>query len=200
MNKRNTEGYVLAYLLIVIAVMGAIAATLMTSTVQVMASQQNSIQYMKDKYEAMGEVEKLVAELVETFEETQPSDGIATFREADFDFYNDAINAAKNKITSLVPTLAEAENLVFSRTSSSSTLDIYDGEYSFSFTIEQDAAFITAKYQLPLTIKIITQKYDPYKDTTTGDMIYPPDEFEYQISIHSLNVLSYDITSNGGAT
>ena len=54
---------VLLYLLIVIAVMGAIAATLMTSTVQVMAAQQNSIRYMQDKYEAMGEVEKLVAEL-----------------------------------------------------------------------------------------------------------------------------------------
>ena len=39
MNKRNTEGYVLAYLLIVITVMGVIAATLMTSTLQVVQAQ-----------------------------------------------------------------------------------------------------------------------------------------------------------------
>ena len=63
MAKRNTEGYVLAYLLIVITVMGVIAATLMTSTLQVVQAQEHSLVYMKDKYEAMGEVERLMANL-----------------------------------------------------------------------------------------------------------------------------------------
>ena len=63
MDKHNTEGYVLAYLLIVITVMGVIAATLMTSTLQVVQAQEKSLVYMKDKYEAMGEVEKEIAEI-----------------------------------------------------------------------------------------------------------------------------------------
>ena len=63
MNKRNTEGYVLIYVLIAVTVMGLIAATLMTSTLQVIQAQEKSVAYMKDKYEAQGEVERFMAEL-----------------------------------------------------------------------------------------------------------------------------------------
>ena len=63
MNKRNTEGYVLAYLLIVITVMGVIAATLMTSTLQVVQAQEKSLVYMQKKYEVQGELERFISDL-----------------------------------------------------------------------------------------------------------------------------------------
>lgn len=63
MNKRNTEGFVLAYVMIVIAVVSAITMALTTSTLKVLQAQEQSVERMQAKYEAMGEIERLAAAL-----------------------------------------------------------------------------------------------------------------------------------------
>lgn len=63
MKKRNEEGYVLVYVMVVVFVLCAIATTLITQTIHTMAAQKNMVDRMQDKYAAMGEIEKLVADL-----------------------------------------------------------------------------------------------------------------------------------------
>ena len=63
MKKRNDEGFALAYVVVVIFILCSIAIALMSSTLRTLQAQENMVQRMKDKYEAMGEIERLVAEL-----------------------------------------------------------------------------------------------------------------------------------------
>lgn len=63
MNKRNTEGFVLAYVMIVIAVVSAITMALTTSTLNVLKAQEQSVERMQTKYQVMGEIEKVAAAL-----------------------------------------------------------------------------------------------------------------------------------------
>ena len=63
MNKRNTEGYVLIYLLVAITVIGLVASALMASTLNVMRAQKMSLQKMQSKYTVQGEVERFIADL-----------------------------------------------------------------------------------------------------------------------------------------
>ena len=63
MNKRNTEGYVLVYLLVAITVIGLVASALMASTLNIMRAQKMSLQKMQSKYTVQGEVERFIADL-----------------------------------------------------------------------------------------------------------------------------------------
>lgn len=63
MKKRNEEGYVLVYVMVVVFVLCAIALALMSGTLHTLQTQEAMVQRMKDKYEAMGEIERVVAEI-----------------------------------------------------------------------------------------------------------------------------------------
>ena len=66
MKQRNEEGYVLVYVMVVVFVLCAIATALITQTIHTMAAQKNMVDRMQDKYVAMGEIERVVAELEAT--------------------------------------------------------------------------------------------------------------------------------------
>ena len=134
MNKRNTEGYVLAYLLIVITVMGVIAATLMTSTLQVVTSQEKSLAYMKDKYEAMGEIELFIAELEHAFSLTNAVEGIAEYTSnSDYASHYNAFSGAQNHVSSLLSVPASSKRFE-SVTVDDNNPNLYDCVYSFTYT------------------------------------------------------------------
>lgn len=59
--KKHDEGYALVLVLVVIVVLGLIAGTLMSFSLSNLQSQTASIERMKAKYEAAGEIEKAVA-------------------------------------------------------------------------------------------------------------------------------------------
>ena len=63
MKKRNEDGYVLVYVLIVIFVVCSISVALMSYSLNTIRTQENMVQRMQDKYEAMGEIERVVAEI-----------------------------------------------------------------------------------------------------------------------------------------
>ena len=197
MNKRNTEGYVLAYLLIVITVMGVIAATLMTSTLQVVQAQEKSLVYMKDKYEAMGEIEKSVAELEHDLKSTTPSEGLAYFSASQLSTYDAALNGAIGQITALLSATSE-KNYVLELTSPSASLDVYTGDYSFTFVSEGDLISVTSTYHMPFSLKVITHTYPPYLDTETNTEITPSPDYDYQMVVHSLTASSYTVSAFGG--
>ena len=84
MKKRNEEGYVLAYVMVVIFVVCSIAVALMSYSLNTIKTQENMIQRMTDKYEAMGEIERIVAE-IETYNcivKTQTTESADIFYES----------------------------------------------------------------------------------------------------------------------
>ena len=62
-KHRNEEGYVLVYVMVVVFVLCSIALALMSGTLRTLQAQEAMVQRMQDKYEAMGEIERVVAEL-----------------------------------------------------------------------------------------------------------------------------------------
>lgn len=59
--KKNNEGYVLVFVVVVMLVLALVATAVMTFSLHSLKSQQNSIQRTQDQYAAGGEIEKVVA-------------------------------------------------------------------------------------------------------------------------------------------
>ena len=59
--KKHDEGYVLAFVMVVIVVLCLVAVSLMSISLNNMEAQSASVQRMQDKYAAMGTVEQVVA-------------------------------------------------------------------------------------------------------------------------------------------
>lgn len=191
MNKRNTEGYVLAYLLIVIAVMGVIAATLMTSTVQVMASQQNSIRYMQNKYEAMGEVEKLVAELEKTLQDATNDLGTVLFTSS----VKETLVDAKGDATSQFELLTNgATNVNFSLPDDADSPQ--EGECTFTYKISPVSSWVTVTAYFSMQYTVIFDSHLEYDTETDPDNpIYIDTDYSSTIIIKSLKLESYELTT-----
>lgn len=61
--KKNNDGYVLPFVLVVMIVLTIIATSLMTAALRNLQSQQKFTERMETKYAAEGEIEKIVAQL-----------------------------------------------------------------------------------------------------------------------------------------
>lgn len=185
MNKRNTEGYVLAYVLIVITVMGMIAATLMTSTLQVITAQEKSIEYMKDKYAAMGDVEKFLAEFDAKF-----ASGPVEFSGNSYDSPSAALTAAQSRIPDIVPS---------GYTSASSSPDISlesDGEYTGKYTY----VIYATHGQVEVKSTIITPLEIEISEDTSDEEDPDSSTYSYLITFSPFSLSTYEITPNGGDT
>lgn len=60
---KQNDGYALAYVLVVLLVLAAIAFAVMTLSLNALERQQSSLNNMKDKYAAQGMVEQVVAQM-----------------------------------------------------------------------------------------------------------------------------------------
>ena len=112
MKKRNDEGFALAYVVVVIFILCSIAIALMSSTLRTLQAQENMVQRMKDKYAAMGEIERLVAELeakIPTLEAGLIADGFVQKSDAK----TDALNAFNSCMSSYGEDLDSGTDYVF---------------------------------------------------------------------------------------
>ena len=60
--KKHDEGYVLAYVTVVLLVFCLVATTILTGALQNLQNQQNAIAKMQDQYAAEGMIEQIVAQ------------------------------------------------------------------------------------------------------------------------------------------
>lgn len=63
--KRHQEGYVLLYVVVVIAVMSIVAVAVASGAMSNMRAQEASIRRMQEQYTALGYIEELVAQIQE---------------------------------------------------------------------------------------------------------------------------------------
>lgn len=61
--KKHDEGYVLAYVTVVLLLFSLIATMILTGAMKNMTAQQDTIQRMKDRYAAEGLIQKMVADI-----------------------------------------------------------------------------------------------------------------------------------------
>ena len=124
MKKRNDEGFALAYVVVVIFILCSIAIALMSSTLRTLQAQENMVQRMKDKYEAMGEIERVVAAIQE-YSYSHSSD--QTITESNESSYLCTRNHDQSRVDDFVAyigTLKKAEQVEISYDENNSCIDI----------------------------------------------------------------------------
>lgn len=196
MNKRNTEGFVLAYVMIVIAVVSAITMALTASTLNVLKAQEQSVERMQDKYEAMGRIELAVAH-AEANASTQL--GVSKTDSADNEISEDFIadEYVKSDCLTFVNDALNTVNGIIDDSSYYDYTAIDEDTLEFSIISSTDTIKVNATIKLFYDADIVvteptTQENDP--DGEGSEWTY-----EYTITDFALEFISYEITSIGGA-
>lgn len=68
--KKHNDGYALVLVLVVITVLCIVALSMMAASLRNLQNQQASIDRMQDKYEAQGEIEKVIGNLEAGFQKS----------------------------------------------------------------------------------------------------------------------------------
>ena len=89
MRKKHDEGYVLVFVMVVIAVLSLVAITLMTGALKNLQAQSASIERMKDKYVAEGMIEVAAQELLDGMPIINVFGTFRSKQEIDDKFYTD---------------------------------------------------------------------------------------------------------------
>lgn len=74
--RKHNEGYSLVLVLVVLVVICLVAAFILSFSLNNLKNQQESVKLMKEKYEAMGEIEKYVTKLEQKIKESQPEENV----------------------------------------------------------------------------------------------------------------------------
>ena len=63
--KKHNEGYALVLVLVVLVVLSLLSATVLSASLKDLQAQQKAAQRMADSYKAEGEIEKIIAQMVQ---------------------------------------------------------------------------------------------------------------------------------------
>ena len=197
MNKRNTEGFALAYVVVVITVLCTLSIGLMSISLRVLQVQEKNMQRMQDKYEAQGEVELFVAELLRDLsnvesEEADEENGISAELFESIDAAYPAVQSALNNCL----------NDYFDE-----SLDIQDATdsdekpYKYTFIFDY-VATVVRDDETTVSVETILQadceiEYSESTSTPEG-MTEPVTKYGYYITDASLEFVSYEIVTEGG--
>lgn len=215
MKKRNEEGYVLVYVMVVIFTVCFIALALMSNTLRTLQAQESMVQRMKDKYEAMGAIERLVAEL-EASSEALASDKLTcgstenTVKQAKVDF----IEHIKDRVAQLSisdewkdSTLTFVDPRQATDTDYASILG-YDYYVTVSRFSSNKQLSVDAKIHLNFTgtnfsvdtKEDITEAYRNWEEQDESSRGEAPTKYEYSYQIQNVtfDFLSYEFSSSGG--
>ena len=187
--KKHDEGYVMLLVVVVILVMSIVSAALMSMTVTNLRNQRNSVDRMKEKYAAQGEMEKLVAQLEAGIPEEVTVE-VTSLNLEETQCLKEAIAAG---LTEAGLEDEEIGELKFSE----------DGK-NFSCTIPLSAGTEKTQITCVLTLTGTAEKAEP------ADPILPAEEGEesdestteatasYKITFNALTYTSYEISEGGG--
>ncbi len=192
-NLRNSDGYVLAYLLVIIAVMGIFSATLMSSTVKVVQNQQASIERMKDQYAAQGEIEKMMAEFEAISDDSLPKSGLIFSSEgtqSDGDYYeHELAGAINNAISNLAGRLASEFTCSTLRREGFPSQTPYTTTFEFETKSNCGSTEIVATLSVSFEIHIISDTYETDDESAKYTL------YGYNCKKTPISVKGYEISS-----
>lgn len=177
--RKDTGGYALVYVLIVVLVLCAVAVSVCTAALKNYQAQERSIRQTRQLYQAEGEIEKFVA----LAEDVHLNDS------DEYDSEDDAKNAARDDY---LTHLGEVSETVSSCNYDPKATVTDSNSCTFTLTCENDAVRIETKIKMNLKYKVTPVEKSGVKqpDGTTTTVI----KFTARVSkaTHSYN--TYTIT------
>lgn len=130
--KRHQEGYVLLYVVVVIAVMSIVAVAVASGAMSNMRAQEASIRRMQEQYMALGYIEELAVQI----QEKTSIDGVKTITgqeggeqsKATIAWQDGADSAGSNKVTGTVTATAGSTTVT-----AQLTVEIQSGKATVSY-------------------------------------------------------------------
>lgn len=159
---KDNGGYALAYVLIVVLVLCAVAVSVCTAALKNYQAQEESVRQTRQLYQAEGEIEKFVA-LAEDVSSLQES--------AEYESEDDAKAEAKGKYLAHLDAVKEkVGNCTFTPPDPAETGSEC---YTFALTYANDAVRIETKIRMDLECPTTPHRKEPIKlpDGTTQEVI-----------------------------
>lgn len=194
MKKGNEEGFALAYVVVVIFILCSIAIALMSSTLRTLQAQEIMVQRMKDKYEAMGEIERLVAELEAELDSNSFSYS-GTCCSASEDAYKDAKDVISEIISFSDFSFVDSDDGFSDLPQFDNSKHTYNGEYYYDVISKFGTVSVHAIISISFQLDIIEHTHKG--DALAGIEDYS--DYAYEIDISSPIFSLYEITSSTGS-
>lgn len=176
---KDNGGYALAYVLIVVLVLCAVAVSVCTAALKNYQAQERSIRQTQQLYQAEGEIEKFVA-LAEDVHLLTDS--------AEYDSQDDAKKAAKEAYRTH---LGDVSRKVSGCTLTPDGTDTDVKFYTFALTYANDAVRIETKIKMNLKYEVTEKKVQEQQpDGTTQDVI----KYTAKVSKAAHHYITYTIT------
>lgn len=173
---KDNGGYALAYVLIVVLVLCAVAVSVCTAALKNYQAQERSIRQTRQLYQAEGEIEKFVA----------LAEDVSSLRDSEeYDSEDEARAAAKAAYVARLSTLVGGCTL----TPDGTDTDVKF--YTFALTYANDAVRIETKIRMNLEYKVTEKKtLVPQPDGTTKEVI----KYTAKVSKAAHSYSTYTIT------
>ena len=193
MKKKDTGGYALAYVLVIILVLCAVAMAICTVAVRNFQEQERSVTQTKQLYQAEGEIEKLAA-LAESLEVLELSDKVYDTTESASKCRADAKEAYQAKLQSMWAAMGAEDHseLYFTDKSAGNDKD----------TVFVAAAYSNGSIRIDGKMRIeLAYSQGSYISGVGSNMIT-----HYTCKITAVNLLQYDtytithLTAEGGVS
>ena len=178
---KDNGGYALAYVLIVVLVLCAVAVSVCTAALKNYQAQERSIRQTQQLYQAEGEIEKFVA-LAEDVSSLTDS--------AECDSESEAKDKAKEAYENYLTELAKPQASGYTLTPD--TPDTGSDSYTFTLTYANSAVRIETKIRMDLECPATPHQKEPIKlpDGTTQDV----KTYTAKVSKATHHYITYTIT------
>ena len=167
--RKNNDGYVLPFVLVVMIVLCIISTSLMTAALRNLQMQQKFTERMVDKYAAQGEIEKAVAQLTQDIVTED----------------NDSEKLTPKKLSELlgktVVTVTQEDKTV-------GTEEEIEADKPFDFTLSLQSSLEAT------TIDCIVALSAAY----TSEQVVETSKYKYTIKVTNLTYQSYELSTGGG--
>ena len=173
--KKHNEGYALIFVLVVLAVLFVIVSLILPTTIRNHEAQLRSIQMMKDKYEAQGAIEMLVAKLENWDKEEEwykidiLEEELRTLREQKS---NEIINEAHSEINEAGTYKLEYDVTASEGKGELVKLDGTEGVWLFVFPFEISSTYGSSQVTCEMTLTEIFKVAK--RDDEAGAEVYVP--------------------------
>ena len=193
MNKRNTEGFALAYVVVVITVLCTLSIGLMSISLRVLQVQEKNMQRMQDKYEAQGQVECILAEL----DLMLPNENLNFFSltSADTNDFSDTKSDAETAAVSAVQQYFIDLLAFTSEENIDIRLDVDEDTCRINCTVESGDTSVCMVYDICYTITVDDEEIPPADPSISPD---PTIAWGYSVDNFKKEFVSYKISSLEG--
>ena len=183
--RKNNDGYVLPFVLVVMIVLCIMSASLMTAAFRNLQMQQKFTDRMVDKYAAQGEIEKVVAQLKQDIVIEGNKSEELTAEELTPENLAKSLGLTDDKVRILEVTQADIET---EEDETSEEDKQMNEKKSLDFTVSLDASSEATTIACEL---LVSAEY-------TSEQVDGSATYKHTITVEKITYKSYEISTGGG--